>query len=51
MTTILASRFVGGIRAEVEKVEKQLNLFSETLDEWLNVQKNWMYLEAGAYTR
>ena len=46
MTTILSSRFVGGIRSEVEKVEKQLNLFSETLDEWLNVQKNWMYLES-----
>ena len=46
MTTILSSRFVGGIRTEVEKVEKSLNLFSETLDEWLNVQKNWMYLES-----
>ncbi len=45
MSTILASRFVGGIRGEVEKVEKQLNLFSETLDEWTSVQKAWMYLE------
>ena len=33
-------------RAEVEKTEKQLVLFSETLEEWLNVQKNWMYLES-----
>ena len=41
MSTILASRFVGGIRAEVEKVEKQLNLFAEVLDEWINVQKTW----------
>lgn len=46
MTTILSSRFVSGIRHEVERVEKQLNTFSETLDEWLNVQKNWMYLES-----
>ena len=46
MATILSSRFVAGIRAEVEKVEKQLNLFSDTLDEWLGVQKNWMYLES-----
>lgn len=45
MSTILASRFVGGIRSEVEKVEKQLSLFSETLDEWVAVQKAWMYLE------
>ena len=46
MATILSSRFVAGIRGEVEKVEKQLNLFSDTLDEWLGVQKNWMYLES-----
>lgn len=46
MSTILSSRFVGGIRAEVEKVERNMALFSETLEEWLNVQKNWMYLES-----
>jgi dynein heavy chain len=45
MATILASRFVSGIRSEVEKVERQLALFSETLDEWVAVQKAWMYLE------
>ena len=39
MSTVLASRFVAGIRSEVEKVEKQLNLFAETLDEWIGVQK------------
>eukprot|EP00898_Chlorokybus_atmophyticus_P006606 jgi/Chlat1/6947/Chrsp52S06617 len=46
MSTITASRYVTGIRAEVEKMEKQLSLFSETLDEWLACQKNWMYLES-----
>ena len=45
MSTIMASRFVKGIRETVEKVEAQLSLFGETLDEWLAVQKNWMYLE------
>jgi len=45
MSTIMSSRFVKGIRETVEKVEAQLSLFSETLDEWLAVQKNWMYLE------
>lgn len=39
-------RFVGGIQSEVQKVERQLNLFAETMDEWLNTQKNWMYLES-----
>jgi dynein heavy chain len=46
MGTITASRFVGGIRGKVEVMEKQLNLFSETLDEALVVQKNWMYLDS-----
>lgn len=38
MTTILASRYISGIRAEVEKVEKQLNIFSDTLDQWVQVR-------------
>lgn len=38
--------FVGGIRSEVEKLEKTLLLFSESLDEWLAVQRSWMYLES-----
>jgi len=37
MSTILASRFVAGIRAEVEKVERQLSTFSDTLDQWVQV--------------
>ena len=46
MTTITASRYVGGIRAEVEKMEKALKLFADVLDEWLECQKQWMYLES-----
>jgi hypothetical protein len=38
MSTILASRFVAGIRSEVERVEKQLSLFSDTLDQWVQVR-------------
>jgi dynein heavy chain len=45
MGTILASRFVAGIRPEVEKMEGSLRSLQSVLDEWLNVQKNWMYLE------
>ncbi|KAF5835818.1 dynein heavy chain, N-terminal region 2-domain-containing protein [Dunaliella salina] len=45
MSAIMSSRFVSGIRAEVEKVERQLTLFTETLDEWVTAQKAWVYLE------
>jgi dynein heavy chain len=46
ISTIAGSRFVGPIRNEVEEWQKNLLLFQETLDEWLMVQKNWMYLES-----
>ena len=29
----------------MEAWEKRLGLLSETLDEWVAVQRNWMYLE------
>lgn len=45
MSAILSSRFVGGIQQEVEKVDRTLTLFTETLDEWVAVQKAWVYLE------
>jgi hypothetical protein len=32
-------------RPEVERLERQLRLFSDTLDEWLECQKQWLYLE------
>merc|ERR1719386_338659 len=46
ISTIAGSRFVGPIRGEVEEWQKNLLLFQETLDEWLQVQRNWMYLES-----
>jgi dynein heavy chain len=44
--TILGSRFVGPMQKKVDEWEKKLRLFSETLDEWLAVQRSWMYLES-----
>ena len=46
INTILGSRFCAPIRVEVEGYQKRLMLVSETLDEWLNCQKQWMYLES-----
>jgi dynein heavy chain, axonemal len=45
VNTILGSRYCGPIREEVNHYQKQLLLLSDTLDAWLMVQKNWMYLE------
>lgn len=49
MSTILASRFVAGIRPEVEKVERQLNTFSDTLDQWVQVRCNCLAFEIACY--
>ncbi|KAI8818687.1 dynein heavy chain and region D6 of dynein motor-domain-containing protein [Fimicolochytrium jonesii] len=46
IATIKSSRFIGPIRAEVERWDKQLSLFTETLDAWLTCQRNWLYLES-----
>ena len=45
LNTILGSRFCAPIREEVESWQRRLILLSDTLDEWLNCQKQWMYLE------
>lgn len=45
INTILGSRYVAGIRDAVDSLRSKLMHFQETLDEWLNTQKNWMYLE------
>jgi dynein heavy chain len=45
INTILGSRYVGAIRSTVDEWQRKLLLFSDTLDEWLTCQKNWMYLE------
>lgn len=37
---------MGPIKNEVERWDKQLSLFSETLEEWINCQRNWLYLES-----
>jgi dynein heavy chain len=46
INTILGSRYASHIRTDVESYQKRLILLSETLDEWLTCQKQWMYLEA-----
>ncbi|XP_028414460.1 dynein heavy chain 6, axonemal-like [Dendronephthya gigantea] len=46
ISTIAGSRHVGPIKPRVEEWVRQLSLFSETLDEWMTCQRNWLYLES-----
>jgi dynein heavy chain len=46
LATIKSSRYIGPIKSEVEKWDKQLTLFSETLEAWMVCQRSWMYLES-----
>jgi len=41
----LNSRFVAEIRKEVQEWDDTLNLISRVIEEWLMVQKHWIYLE------
>ena len=43
--TCLASRYVAGIRPQVEEWDAKLQLVGDVLEEWINVQKSWVYLE------
>jgi dynein heavy chain len=42
---ILGSRYVKPMRNEAENWKKNLMLVSKILDEWIFLQKQWMYLE------
>ena len=46
IATIAGSRHVGPIKPRIDEWQRQLNLFSETLEEWLNCQRSWLYLES-----
>lgn len=46
VSTIAGSRHVGPIKPKVDEWSKQLAVFSDTLDEWLTCQRNWLYLES-----
>uniref|UniRef100_K7FYG4 Dynein axonemal heavy chain 6 n=1 Tax=Pelodiscus sinensis TaxID=13735 RepID=K7FYG4_PELSI len=46
VSTIASSRYVGPLKSRVDEWQKQLALFSQTLEEWLTCQRNWLYLES-----
>ena len=45
VSAMMGNRNVTEIRAEVEDWERKLGYISDTIDEWLTFQRQWMYLE------
>ncbi len=45
LQTMQGSRFIFYMKERIETWSKKLSLLSETLDEWIQCQKKWMYLE------
>ncbi|ESL05658.1 dynein heavy chain [Trypanosoma rangeli SC58] len=45
LQTIMASRFVAPVRERVEEWIRNLRLVDDVIEEWITLQKNWMYLE------
>ena len=45
LSSILCSRYVGPIQAQVEEWQNRLKLLQEIFDAWLTCQREWMYLE------
>lgn len=45
VSAMMGSRYVAQIREEVQKWLDKLGYMSDTIDEWLTFQRQWMYLE------
>uniref|UniRef100_A0A673T414 Dynein axonemal heavy chain 14 n=1 Tax=Suricata suricatta TaxID=37032 RepID=A0A673T414_SURSU len=45
LATVKGSSSLGPFKDLVEKWDQKLTLFSYTLEEWMNCQRNWLYLE------
>jgi dynein heavy chain len=46
LQTLSASKYVRAIKDQVAKWEKDLNTIMDTIDQWMIVQRKWMYLES-----
>ncbi|CAG9467054.1 unnamed protein product [Pedinophyceae sp. YPF-701] len=46
MLSVTSSRYAAGIRDEVDRMEKLLAHLGSTLDQWLECQRQWIYLES-----
>ena len=45
LQTVASSKYAGAFAARIRSWERALNLISECIEVWMQVQKKWMYLE------
>ncbi|XP_039091728.1 dynein heavy chain 14, axonemal [Hyaena hyaena] len=50
LATVKGSSSLGPFKDLVKKWDQNLTLFSYTLEEWMNCQRNWLYLEPVFYS-
>lgn len=46
INTLAASRYVAPIKSRVDEWQRNLDMFTSTLEEWAACQSSWIYLEA-----
>ena len=45
ISNIIGSRYVKRLQADAEEMQEKLNLIFETLEQWKECQRNWLYLD------
>ena len=45
VSNILGNRYVEGVKSHAIRIQHQLSQLSKILDEWMDCQRNWLYLE------
>ena len=45
ISNIISSRYVKRLQSDAELMQKRLNLIFDTLEQWKEFQRNWIYLE------
>ncbi len=45
LQTVASNKYAGAFSSKIRYWERSLNLISECIEIWLQVQRKWMYLE------
>lgn len=45
ISNIIGSRYVKRLQSDAEDMQEKLNLIFETLEQWKECQRNWLYLD------